>query len=103
MTIILPRIDELSVPRVMSMIKDDKTLKMYIPDGYYKKTKPDRTWLFNVVNTVYPDFLQNLVNDANQLRTGQTAMAEKEETILATDKWITELNSVPFTSRVSRL
>ena len=56
--ITVPRIDELSVPRLFGMVKEDLKVKDYLPFCYYEKTKPDRQYLFNIVNTIYPEFLK---------------------------------------------
>jgi len=49
---------------MMTMIKDDVEMKKYLPDEYYKKLTPDRTFFFNTVNTYYPGFLQALISGA---------------------------------------
>ena len=46
------------------MIKNDMDMKQYLPDEYYKKLTPDRTFFFNTVNTFYPGFLQALITGA---------------------------------------
>ena len=56
--ITIPRIDELSVPKIFGMVKDDPRIKPYLPSCYYVKTKPDRQFLLNIVNTIYPKFLE---------------------------------------------
>ena len=63
--IIVPKIEELSVPKVLQMVKSDKEICQYLPDGYFKKTVPDRTWFFNTINTLLPDFLPHLIAGAS--------------------------------------
>ena len=63
-SIIVPKIDELKVPAIIEMIRDDKDVRAYLPNGYFMKVKPDRTFLFNIINTVYPGFLKNLIDGA---------------------------------------
>lgn len=99
--IIIPRIDELSVANIFAMVKEDDRIKPYLPQNYYEKTKPDRQFLLNVINTIYPSFLKELVDGSYNNRHGKEKMAEKEETILATDEWIRQLNELPFSSKVS--
>ena len=56
--ITVPRIDELSVPKLFGMVKEDLRIKEYLPWSYYERTKPDRQFLLNIVNTIYPEFLK---------------------------------------------
>ena len=50
----IPRIDELSVKNIFGIVKDDVRIKPYLPFNYYEKTQPDRQFLLNIVNTIYP-------------------------------------------------
>ena len=63
--IIVPKLDELSVPSMIELMKDDEEVRMYLPDGYFEKVKPDRTFIFNVLNTVHPGFLPKLIDGAS--------------------------------------
>ena len=71
-----------------------------MPDKYYAKTIPDRKHLLGCINTIYPGFLDKLVEGAYAKRHGVEAKAKQDETILATDEWIAELNALPFQSKV---
>ena len=55
--ITIPRIDELSVKVLFDMTSNDENIKVYLPFCYYEKTKCDRQFLLNIINTVYPKFL----------------------------------------------
>ena len=58
-TIAVPRIDELSVPKLFGMVKEDLKVKQYLPFAYYEKTKPDRQF-FSISSTrSTPSFLNN--------------------------------------------
>ena len=37
-----------------SMVDKDDDLRNYFPDEYFGKKKPDRTFYFNITNTIYP-------------------------------------------------
>ena len=60
----VPIIEELSVLKVLAMIKDDDLIKMYFPDEFFTKKTPERKFFFDVINTVYEDFLPPLINHA---------------------------------------
>ena len=55
--IIVPKIEELGIKKMLEMIKDDMKLRQYLPDEYFKKLTPDRAFFFNTINTVYDGFL----------------------------------------------
>ena len=83
------------------MIKNDMEMKQYLPDEYYKKLTPDRTFFFNTVNTFYPGFLQALITGAQKQRVDVQSTEEAKQTIEATDEWVSNLSAIPFFSKVS--
>jgi len=99
--IIVPKLDELSISKMKEMVKDDKELLEYFPDEFFKNKQPDRAFFFNVINTVYPGFLDQLISHASKLRFGVVEKEQSEQVILATDEWINRLSAVPFFSKVS--
>ena len=60
----IPKLDELSVPKILELIKDDVEMKKYYPDEYFDKKIPDRAFFYNTLNTKYPGFLASLVSHA---------------------------------------
>ena len=64
--IIVPKLDELKCEAIIAMIGKDDAARLYLPDEYFKKKKADRTFLFNILNTVHPGFLNQLVSHANK-------------------------------------
>ena len=83
------------------MIGADDAARMYLPDEYFKKKKADRSYLFNILNSVHPGFLNQVIAHANMQRVNVNNDEEKTQTILATDEWLNNLNEVPFYSKVS--
>ena len=57
----LPLWDEFSVPSLAGMFKDDKEVAMYLPDKWWEGKKPTRGFLINIINTVYPGYLPELL------------------------------------------
>jgi hypothetical protein len=58
----VPRLAELSVTKLLADVANDSQLQMYLPDlkdseGQIKYNI-SRQYLFNVINTVKPDFFQ---------------------------------------------
>ena len=58
----------------------------------------DRTYFFNVINTVYPEFLKKIVDHAIEIRNKPEDNEEKKEFILITDNWYDELMEHPYLS-----
>ena len=59
--ITVPKYDELSVKSIYPLFKKDAVMMKYFPDVYPKGKGPPREYFFNVLNTIYPDFLQQLL------------------------------------------
>ena len=64
--IIVPRIDELSLKKMIAKCQDHDELWMYFGDEYKVTRLPDRTYFFNVLNTLYPGNLESLIAYANE-------------------------------------
>ena len=57
----MPRYDELSVVRLYPKFKADPEIMAYLPDRLPKGRLPDREYLFNILNTVHPDYAKALI------------------------------------------
>jgi len=97
----VPKLDELKCEAIIAMIGVDDAARVYLPDEYFKKKKADRTFLFNILNTAHPGFLNQVISHANLQRVNINNDEQKTQTILATDEWLSALNEVPFYSKVS--
>ena len=87
----VPIIEELSVLKVLEMIKEDDHIKTFYPDEFFTKKTPEREFFFNVLNTVYEDFLPPLISHAESQSMVGEVKEQQEEVILATDDWVNEL------------
>ena len=47
---------------------DDDLLVRYFPDEYPIGKGPPREYFFNILHTLYPEFLQKLLNHAHEQR-----------------------------------
>ena len=92
----VPRFDELSVESLEKQFKDDAKFQRFLPNRLPKGRQPDRTYYFNVLNTLYPDYIAELILHAN----GKRFKAGEGETdyggIKVSDDWWEQLNAVPF-------
>ena len=95
----VPLYDELSVANIWPMMKIDEKLMMYFPTKMAKNRLPDRGYMFNILNTFQPNYLQALIKHANDQRNSVSNEAIAREAIEVSDDWWDALNSVPFISR----
>ena len=56
-TITVPKYDELSVVNLLPRVKDNAEVMIYFPDRLPKGKTISREYFFDVLNTIYPDFL----------------------------------------------
>ncbi len=94
----VPLFDELSVIKIWPMTKEDKQFMKYFPHKLPKGRVPDREYFFNILNTLYPVYVQEIIRHANSQRNSVANDAQARETIEVTDKWWDALNAVPFIS-----
>ena len=95
----VPLYDELSVANIWPMMKIDEKFMMYFPTKMAKNRLPDRGYMFNILNTFQPNYLQALIKHANDQRNSVSNNAIAREAIEVSDDWWDALNSVPFISR----
>ena len=94
----VPLYDELSVINIWPMMKQDKKFMLYFPSKMAKGRVPDREYFFNILNTIQPAYLQNLIKHANEQRNSVMNNAIAKEAIEVLDDWWNALNMVPFIS-----
>ena len=76
--IIVPKLDELGIKRMLEMVKGDNQLRQYMPDEYFKKLTPDRAFFFNTINTVYNGFIPELITGSQRQRVEETKKDDAE-------------------------
>ena len=64
----VPRFDELSVKQLWPEFQKDKVLARYFPDNFADSKGPSRKYFFDVLNTIYPDYLEKIMAHANEMR-----------------------------------
>ena len=53
----VPHYDELSVRRLWPLFQKDQTFLRYFPDKFADNKGPSRKYFFDVLNTLYPEYL----------------------------------------------
>ena len=94
----VPLYDELSVVRLWPMMKQDKSFMRYFPAKLPKGRVPDREYFFNILNTFYESYLDQIIQHAHNQRMAVQTEAKARETIEISDDWWEALNAVPFVS-----
>lgn len=94
----VPKYDELSVINIFGRFKKDKKLMMYLPDRLPKGRNPDRTYFFNVLHTLYPEYVKELVKVAGNHRHQAASQSIEDGIIRVSDEWFAKLQEVPFVS-----
>ena len=59
---------ELSVKNLWKDLKDDAQFNIYFQDEYPKDRLPCRKYFFDILKTVYPDYLANIMQHAAKER-----------------------------------
>ena len=62
----VPLYDELSVKKFYPMAQTDKKVMRYLPDPRPDGRLPDRTYFFNILNTVHPEYMKKVIEHANE-------------------------------------
>ena len=62
----VPHWDELSVKRLWIDLKDDAAFNIYFQDSYVEERGPSRKYFFDILNTVYPEYLSKIMTHASQ-------------------------------------
>ena len=60
----VPHYDELSVSAIFERYKTDAELQKYFPDKMAKGKQIDRTYFWNVFNTLYPEVVKEIIGHA---------------------------------------
>ena len=63
--ITIPYWDELSVIRLWPDLKKDVLFNVYFQDEYVGGKAPSREYFFNILNTIYPEYTQQILANAS--------------------------------------
>ena len=85
--ITVPHYDELSVKALYPQFKKDPIFMSYFPDKYPVGKAPPRDYFFNILNTLHPEYLQQIMNHANEQRMSAEGEAMKHQSIKISEYW----------------
>ena len=69
----VPHYDELSVKTLWPEFKKDAAFCAYFPAIFPKGKGPPREYFFNILNTIYPEYLGQVMQHANEQRMSANA------------------------------
>ena len=70
----------------------------FFPDKYPKDKGPPREYFFNILNTIHPDYLQQVMEHASKQRMTTEGEAMKKESIQMSEFWEEQLRQMPYLS-----
>ena len=95
----VPHYDELSVKSLYPQFKKDPDMMKFFPDTYPKGKGPPRDYFFNILNTIHPDYLAQIMAHADEQRFAAEGERMKNETIQISDFWAEQLKAMPYLTR----
>ena len=95
----VPSYDEIGVKALYEKVVKLPGMPHYFPDKMPVGKQCCKSYFYNIWNTIYPDDVQAVINHANANRHAISSQRVKDETIVLTEQWQDELNSLPFVSK----
>jgi len=82
-------------------MKQDKKFVFYFPDYYPKGRQPEREYFFNVLNTLQPSYMDQLIKKASKQRHSVLGGQPSDDVVNVSNDWWEKLNSQPYISSKS--
>ena len=94
----VPHYDELSVRNLYPQFTKDKEMQQYFPDTFPKNKGPPRKYFFDLLNTIHPEYLHQLMKHANEQRHSAQGEDMKAQSIEISQYWEEQLKAMPYFS-----
>ena len=85
--IAVPHYDELSVKNLWPEVKKDGNFLSYFPSVYPKGKGPPRQYFFDLLNTLMPEYLAQILSHANKERMAADGAKMQSEAIQISQFW----------------
>ena len=95
----IPAYDEIGVKALYEKVIKLDGMAKYFPASLPKGKQCCKSYMYNVWNTVYPEDVKAVIEYANKNRFAIDAKTVKDNTIIITEEWQEELESMPFLSK----
>ena len=97
--IVVPHYEELSVKNLYNDAMKDELVKDYLPELEQNSNRiPERDFFFGILNSLRPEYLKKIIEDANKVRYQADPNAPQKDFILIDDDWYKELIKFPYFS-----
>ena len=94
-----PAYDEIGVKALYEWVIKEPHMADYFPDKFPKGRQCDKSYMYNIWNTIQPEQVEAVLAQSNQVRHSLTAEKVRESAIIITDEWEEELKAMPFISK----
>ena len=74
-------------------------MNIYFPDKFAKDKGPPREYFFNILNTIYPEYLQKIMGHASKERMAADGSNNLIDSIKISKYWEEELRAMPYLLR----
>ena len=71
---------------------------VYFPRKLPKGRLPDRDYFFNILNTLNHEYVDKLVQHANEMRNTAADKDRSDQYVEVTEEWWSKLQEIPFIS-----
>ena len=78
--------------------KKDAAFVQFFPAKYPKDKGPPREYFFDILNTLYPEYLQKVMAHAAQSRMSAEAGDNQAQSIQISEYWAEQLKDMPYLS-----
>ena len=95
----VPHYDELSVKNLWPKLAKDDEFIQYFPDKYPAGKGPPRQYFFDILNTIHPEYLEQVLQHANKQRMAADGANNQRDSIQISKFWEEELKAMPYLSR----
>ena len=90
--------DELSVAKLWPLMKQDEQFVRYFPSRMRKGLLPRRDYFFNILNTIHPEYVERMIDHANDARHAVGVKQSKHDYIEISEAWYEKLHQSSFVS-----
>ena len=94
-----PSYDEIGVKALYSKVIQEDGMKDYFPSKYPKGLQCDKSYFYNIWNTLYQDQVAEVIKYANSQRFTVSNDDKVQNSICISAEWQKELDSMPFISK----
>ena len=94
-----PAYDEIGVKALYDKVATQNNMAQFFPDKFPKGMMCDKSYFYNVWNTLYPEQVAEVIKYANKQRYTVSNEEAKQNSITITEEWQNEIESLPFVSK----